>query len=67
MTSQRIWPALRHYADPVSEVDRRAAAYLAQLTRLAGQQAVDSGAIKLPATSLLVMPSCLALCSSIVD
>ena len=24
---------LRHYADPVSEVDRRAAAYLAQLTR----------------------------------
>ena len=23
---------LRHYADPVSEVDRRAAAYLAQLT-----------------------------------
>ena len=24
--------ALRHYADPVSEVDRRAAAYLAQLT-----------------------------------
>ena len=26
---------LRHYADPVSEVDRRAAAYLAQLTRSA--------------------------------
>jgi DNA-binding transcriptional ArsR family regulator len=49
----------------VSEVDRRAA-YLAQLTRLAGQPAVDSGAIKLPATSLLVMPSCLALCFSIV-
>ena len=24
--------ALKHYADPVSEVDRRAAAYLAQLT-----------------------------------
>jgi hypothetical protein len=23
---------LKHYADPVSEVDRRAAAYLAQLT-----------------------------------
>jgi hypothetical protein len=23
---------LRHYADPVSEIDRRAAAYLAQLT-----------------------------------
>ena len=27
---------LRHYADPVSEVDRRAAAYLAQLTAHTG-------------------------------
>jgi integrase len=27
---------LRHYADPISEVDRRAAAYLAQLTAPAG-------------------------------
>jgi integrase len=30
---------LKHYADPVSEVDRRAAAYLAQLTTQAGQPA----------------------------
>ena len=30
---------LRHYADPVSEVDRRAAAYLAQLT---ARSAVES-------------------------
>ena len=30
---------LRHYADPVSEVDRRAAAYLAQLTTPAEQPA----------------------------
>jgi len=29
---------LRHYADPVSEVDRRAAAYLAQLTAGSGAQ-----------------------------
>jgi integrase len=29
---------LRHYADPVSEVDRRAAAYLAQLTAGSGTQ-----------------------------
>jgi integrase len=29
---------LRHYADPVSEVDRRAAAYLAQLTAGSGPQ-----------------------------
>ena len=29
---------LKHYADPVSEVDRRAAAYLAQLTIPAGQR-----------------------------
>jgi integrase len=27
---------LKHYADPVSEVDRRAAAYLAELTGTAG-------------------------------
>ena len=30
--SARPWKGLRHYADPISEVDRRAAAYLAQLT-----------------------------------
>jgi integrase len=36
---------LRHYADPVSEVDRRAAAYLAKLTapRTAGADDQDSG------------------------
>jgi integrase len=34
---------LKHFADPVSEVDRRAAAYLAQLTTPADQQAADSG------------------------
>jgi integrase len=33
---------LRHYADPVSEVDRRAATYLAQLTA--------------PATSVMAAP-----------
>jgi integrase len=35
---------LKHYADPVSEVDRRAAAYLAQLTIPADQQSAYSGA-----------------------
>jgi integrase len=35
---------LKHYADPVSEVDRRAAAYLAQLTTPADQQARLRGA-----------------------
>ena len=30
--------ALKHYADPVSEVDRRAAAYLAQLTTRSAAQ-----------------------------
>src|SRR5262249_24090821 len=42
---------LRHYADPVPEVDRRAAAYLAQLTArptpLSGDQV--SGAVPRPA------------------
>jgi integrase len=33
---------LRYYADPVSEVDRRAAAYLAQLTAPAGIAGADS-------------------------
>jgi len=37
---------LEHYADPVSEVDRRAAAYLAQLTIPADQRAVDSAVTK---------------------
>ena len=37
--------ALKHYADPVSEVDRRAAAYLAQLTGPASQSAADAGMI----------------------
>ncbi len=35
--------ALRHYADPVSEVDRRAAAYLAQLTAPADGDASSKG------------------------
>jgi hypothetical protein len=34
---------LRHYADPISEVDRRAAAYLAHLTAL---RASDGSASK---------------------
>jgi integrase len=34
---------LKHYADPVSEVDRRAAAYLATLTTPLDQQAANSG------------------------
>jgi integrase len=33
---------LRHYADPVSEVDRRAAVYLAQLTAGSGPKATNS-------------------------
>lgn len=33
---------LRHYADPVSEVDRRAAAYLAQLTAVKAADRSDS-------------------------
>jgi integrase len=37
---------LKHYADPVSEVDRRAAAYLAQLTIPADQPAADSAALR---------------------
>ena len=32
---------LRHYADPVPEVDRRAAAYLAKLTARPGPRAAD--------------------------
>jgi integrase len=32
---------LKHYADPISEVDRRASAYLAQLTAVAPAVAVD--------------------------
>jgi integrase len=34
---------LKHYADPVSEVDRRAAAYLAQITIPADQEVAGSG------------------------
>jgi integrase len=34
---------LKHYADPISEVDRRAAAYLAELTRAAGMPLATHG------------------------
>ena len=37
---------LKHYADPVTEVDRRAAAYLAQLTIPADHPAADSATAK---------------------
>jgi hypothetical protein len=36
----------KHYANPVSEVDRRAAAYLAQLTTPADPQVADSGTLR---------------------
>ncbi len=46
---------LRHYADPVSEVDRRAAAYLARLTALPALAAVfHSGSIKSSSRSGLI-------------
>jgi integrase len=45
---------LRHYADPVSEVDRRAAAYLAQLT--AGSPAGALRGARSPAAHALAAP-----------
>jgi hypothetical protein len=40
-------PPSKHYADPVFEVDRRAASYLARLTTTPHyQQAADSGTLR---------------------
>jgi hypothetical protein len=47
---------LRHYADPVSEVDRRAAAYLAQLTAgSVAQELVKFAAGDAPAPALTIV------------
>jgi integrase len=58
---------LRHYADPVSEVDRRAAAYLAQLTAgsaggaLRGARALPAHALATPTARAIALMALTAL------
>ena len=58
---------LRHYADPVSEVDRRAAVYLAQLTAgsatnaLRGARALSAHALAAPIARAIAPAALMAL------